>query len=86
MSLTHQAATLGYEIPALLYSRLKPTRTLIAKAIGREIFWPEDGATRTTAGVSINLSRAVAPRDRPTAMASPDSGTVLFLSRRVARP
>ena len=27
------AATLGYEIPAHLYSLLKPTRTLIAKAI-----------------------------------------------------
>ena len=34
--LTSQAANLGYEIPALLYSLLKPTRTLIAKAIGRE--------------------------------------------------
>ena len=34
--LTSQAANLGYEIPALLYSPLKPTRTLIAKAIGRE--------------------------------------------------
>ena len=35
--LTSQAANLGYEIPALLYSLLKPTRTLIAKAIGREL-------------------------------------------------
>ena len=35
--LTAQAANLGYEIPALLHSLLKPTRTLIAKAIGREI-------------------------------------------------
>ena len=34
--LPSQAANLGYEIPALLYSLLKPTRTLIAKAIGRE--------------------------------------------------
>ena len=33
---TSQAANLGYEIPAHLYSLLKPTRTLIAKAIGRE--------------------------------------------------
>ena len=30
--LSSQAANLGYEIPALLYSLLKPTRTLIAKA------------------------------------------------------
>ena len=29
-------ATSGYEIPSHLYSLLKPTRTLIAKAIGRE--------------------------------------------------
>ena len=36
LRLTSQAANLGYEIPALLYSLLKPTRTLIAKAIGRE--------------------------------------------------
>ena len=35
-SVSSQAANLGYEIPALLYSLLKPTRTLIAKAIGRE--------------------------------------------------
>ena len=35
-SVISQAANLGYEIPALLYSLLKPTRTLIAKAIGRE--------------------------------------------------
>ena len=35
-SLTSLAANLGYEIPALLYSLLKPTRTLIAKAIGRQ--------------------------------------------------
>ena len=34
--LSSQAANLGYEIPALLYSLLKPTRTIIAKAIGRE--------------------------------------------------
>ena len=34
--LTSQAANLGYEIPAFLYSLLKPTRTLIAKAIGQE--------------------------------------------------
>ena len=39
--MTSQAANLGYEIPALLYSLLKPTRTLIAKAIGREL---ESGA------------------------------------------
>ena len=31
------AANLGYEIPAHLYSLLKPTRTLIAKAIGRAL-------------------------------------------------
>jgi len=31
-------ATLGYEIPAHLYSPVKSTRTLIAKAIGRESF------------------------------------------------
>ena len=37
-SLSSQAANLGYEIPARLYSLLKPTRTLIAKAIGRELF------------------------------------------------
>ena len=30
------AANLGYEIRTQLYSLLKPTRTLIAKAIGRE--------------------------------------------------
>ena len=43
---TSQAANLGYEIPALLYSILKHIRTLIAKAIGREkimkihvLFW-----------------------------------------------
>ena len=29
-------ATPGYEIPAHLYSLLKSTRTLIAKAIGQE--------------------------------------------------
>ena len=33
---TPVAANLGYEIPAHLYSLFKPTRTLIAKAIGRE--------------------------------------------------
>ena len=35
--MTPTAATLAYEIPPHLYSLLKPTRTLIAKAIGREI-------------------------------------------------
>ena len=34
---TPKAATLGYEIPALLYSLLKPTRTLIAKAVAKEL-------------------------------------------------
>ena len=33
------AANLGYEIPPHLYSLLKSTRTLIAKAIGRELFF-----------------------------------------------
>ena len=33
---TPVAANLGYEIQAQLYFLLKPTRTLIAKAIGRE--------------------------------------------------
>ena len=39
-SVTSQAANLGYEIPAHLYSLLKSTRTLIAKAIGREFTMP----------------------------------------------
>ena len=36
-SVSSQAANLGYEIPALLYSLLKPTRTLTAKAIGDNV-------------------------------------------------
>ena len=40
------AANLGYEIPAHLYSLLKSTRTLIAKAIGRET---TGGGRRATA-------------------------------------
>ena len=36
LSVILMAADPGYEIPPHLYSRFKPTRTLIAKAIGRE--------------------------------------------------
>lgn len=36
MNRSLEAATLGCEIPAFLYSLLQPTRTLIAEAIGQE--------------------------------------------------
>ena len=44
-----KAARAGYEIPALLYSLFKPTRTLVAKTIGRKKHdhWSLDNGVRT---------------------------------------